>query len=179
MTYARQLLVVLGIGGLMLPWLMPGCSSLFARNEIVPSPVIPAPKEGAAKHKVEQVGTASWYGQAQQGNRTANGETFNPNALTAAHPTLPLGTMAVVTNLETGKSVTVRINDRGPYAKGRKIDLSRAAAQQIGMKKEGVAKVKIESTSRRKPTKKTARPTTEKRAEPVARRTDPPVPSPQ
>ena len=64
--------------------------------------------------KVEQVGEASWYGAAQNGKETASGETFNQNKLTAAHPTLPLGSKAVVTNLETGKSVAVTINDRGP-----------------------------------------------------------------
>ena len=182
MTYARQLLVVFGIGGILLPFLVPGCAPRNARKEIPLSPAVPPAKEEAAKPegaKVEQVGNASWYGPAQDGEETASGEPFDSNALTAAHPTLPMGTKAVVTNLETGKSVTVKINDRGPYAKGRKIDLSRAAAQQIGMKKDGVAKVKIESKPRRKPTKKTARPTTEKRAEAVAMRTDPPVPSPQ
>jgi rare lipoprotein A len=77
---------------------------------------------------------------------------------------LPLGSKAVVTNLETGKSVEVTINDRGPHVKGRKIDLSRAAARQIGMSKKGVAKVKIETRRRRKPTAKLARPTTKSRA---------------
>jgi rare lipoprotein A len=92
---------------------------------------------------------------------------------------LPLGSEAVVTNLETGKSVAVTINDRGPYVKGRKIDLSRAAAQQIGMTKEGVAQVKIESRPRRKPTKKVARRRTKSHVTPVATRTDMPTLSPQ
>ena len=95
---------------------------------------------------VEQVGNASWYGPAQDGDETASGEIFDQRKLTAAHRTLPLGTKAMVTNLKTGKSVKVTINDRGPYVKGRKIDLSRAAARQIGMSKQGVARVKIEST---------------------------------
>ena len=166
----------------MLPLLVPGCTPLITRKEIPLSPAMPPPKEEAASPEgpeVEQVGNASWYGPAQDGKETASGETFDQNELTAAHPTLPLGTKAVVTNLETGKSVTVRINDRGPYVKGRKIDLSRAAAQQIGMGKKGVAKVKIESRPRRKPTKKMTRPTKKRRAEPVAMRTDPPVLSPQ
>jgi rare lipoprotein A len=182
MTYARQLLIVFGIGGILLPLLVPGCTPLDARKEIPLSPAMPPAKEEAAKPegaKVEQVGNASWYGPALDGKETASGETFDSNELTAASPTLPMGTKAVVTNLETGKSVTVKINDRGPYAKGRKIDLSRAAAQQIGMKKEGVAKVKIESRARRKPTKKMARPTKEPGAESVAMRADPPVPPPQ
>ena len=161
MGYARQLLVVCGIGGVMLPLLVPGCTPLIARNEIpLPPVVIPPPKEEAAKPeapKVEQVGNASWYGPSHDGKETASGETFDPKKLTAAHRTLPLGSKAVVTNLETGKSVTVPINDRGPYVKGRKIDLSHAAAQQIGMEKKGVVKVKIQAQSRRKAAKKAAR----------------------
>jgi rare lipoprotein A (peptidoglycan hydrolase) len=101
----------------------------------------------------EQVGTASWYGPGFQGRRTASGERFNTNDLTAAHPTLPLGTQVVVTNLETGKSVRVRVNDRGPYVRGRKIDLSRAAARKIGMTRKGMAKVRIVvARPRRRPT---------------------------
>lgn len=73
------------------------------------------------------------------------GETFNQHDFTAAHPTLPLGTEATVTNLETGKSVELKINDRGPYSKGRAIDLSKEAAKEIGMKKDAVTSVKIEA----------------------------------
>ena len=94
---------------------------------------------------VEQTGEASWYGKDFQGKKTANGETFDQHDLTAAHPTLPMGTEATVTNLETGKSVDVKINDRGPYTKGRDIDLSKEAAKEIGMKKDGSAPVKIEA----------------------------------
>jgi len=180
-TYARQLLVVVGIGGLMLPVLVAGCTLLIDRRERPPSPMMPQPLEKVAipeGPKVEQVGNASWYGSAQDGKETANGEAFDPNALTAAHPTLPMGTEAVVTNLKTGKSVTVRINDRGPYKKNRKIDLSRAAAQQIGMGKQGVTKVKIESRPCREPSKKTTGPTKKKRAPCGAVPTDPPVLSP-
>ena len=141
-----------------------------------PPPVMPQAKEEVPKPegpKVEQVGEASWYGPAQNGKETASGETFDQNALTAAHPTLPLGTKAVVTNLETGKSVEVTINDRGPYVKGRKIDLSRAAAQRIGMTKKGVTRVKIAAAPPAKPTKPVAR-TTKSRTTPVAARTDMP-----
>ena len=94
---------------------------------------------------VEQVGEASWYGKGFHGKKTASGETFNQNHLTAAHPTLPFGTEATVTNLETGKSVDVEITDRGPYSKGRDIDLSKEAAKEIGMKKDGTASVKIKA----------------------------------
>lgn len=98
------------------------------------------------KPTFEQKGAASWYGPGFHGEEIASGETFNQNKMTAAHPTLPLGTKAEVTNVETGKSVEVTINDRGPYAKNRVIDLSKAAAQKLGMTEEGTSKVKIEAT---------------------------------
>src|SRR5689334_23314463 len=94
---------------------------------------------------VEQRGEASYYGPGFQGKKTATGEKFDQNQPTAAHPALPLGTKATVTNLENGKSVDVKINDRGPYVKGRDIDLSKSAAKELGMTKEGVAPVKIEA----------------------------------
>jgi rare lipoprotein A (peptidoglycan hydrolase) len=94
---------------------------------------------------VEQVGEASYYGKGFHGKETASGEIFNQNELTAAHPTLPLGTEAKVTNLKTGKSVEVEINDRGPYTKGRDIDLSKEAAKEIGLTKDGAAPVKVEA----------------------------------
>jgi rare lipoprotein A (peptidoglycan hydrolase) len=94
---------------------------------------------------VEQFGEASYYGPGFHGKKTATGEKFDQNDLTAAHPTLPLGTQATVTNLETGDSVNVTINDRGPYVKGRDIDLSKRAAKELGMTKNGVAPVKIEA----------------------------------
>ena len=94
---------------------------------------------------VEQVGEASFYGPGFHGKKTATGEIFDQNDKTAAHPTLPLGTKATVTNLDNGKSVDVKINDRGPYAKGRDIDLSKGAARELGMTKDGVAPVKIEA----------------------------------
>jgi rare lipoprotein A len=104
----------------------------------------------AAQPLHKEVGEASWYGKEFQGQETANGETFNKNELTAAHPTLPMGTKAKVTNLENGKKVVVRINDRGPYSGGRAIDLSGAAANKLDMKKDGTTEVKIET----KPTTK-------------------------
>jgi rare lipoprotein A len=91
-----------------------------------------------------QVGTASWYGKFHQGRTTASGERFDMNDLTAAHRTLPLGTEATVTNLENGRSVDVTVNDRGPYKKNRVIDLSKRAAEELGIKDQGVAKVKVE-----------------------------------
>ena len=89
-------------------------------------------------------GLASWYGGKFQGRRTASGETFDTYQFTAAHPSLPFGTLVKVTNLENGKSTTVRINDRGPFVPGRIIDLSMAAASAIGLAGKGVAPVRIE-----------------------------------
>jgi len=86
-------------------------------------------------------GLASFY---TEGARTANGEAFNTHELTAAHPSLPFGTKLRVTNVSTGRSVTVRVNDRGPYVPGRVVDVSYAAAEGLGMVKGGVAKVKLD-----------------------------------
>lgn len=91
-----------------------------------------------------QRGEASWYGPNFAGRPTANGEIFDPSRLTAAHPSLPFDTRVRVTSLENGRSVVVRINDRGPFARGRVIDLSRAAAEAIGLIGSGVADVRIE-----------------------------------
>ena len=89
-------------------------------------------------------GTASYYGGKFHGRKTASGERFNQNALTAAHKTLPLGTKVRVTNLRNGETVDVKINDRGPYHKGRVIDLSKSAARELRMLGAGTAKVKVE-----------------------------------
>nr|WP_245198342.1 septal ring lytic transglycosylase RlpA family protein [Jiella mangrovi] len=94
--------------------------------------------------KKARAGNASYYGARFHGRRTANGERFNMNAMTAAHKSLPFGTKVRVTNRRNGKSVVVRINDRGPYAHGRVIDLSKAAAARIGMVRSGTAPVKID-----------------------------------
>ncbi|MDD5410542.1 MAG: septal ring lytic transglycosylase RlpA family protein, partial [Methylobacter sp.] len=98
----------------------------------------------------KEVGEASWYGPGFQGQETASGKTFNQKEMTAAHPTLPMGSKAKVTNLENNKKVEVKINDRGPYAEDRVIDLSGAAAKKLDIKEGGTAKVKIEA----KPVKK-------------------------
>jgi len=92
-------------------------------------------------------GMASYYGAELAGNRTANGERFNPNAMTAAHRTLPMGTKLRVTNKANGKSVIVRINDRGPFAKNRIIDVSRGAAEKISMVRSGTARVTLHKIS--------------------------------
>jgi rare lipoprotein A len=92
-------------------------------------------------------GLASWYGAKHHGKRTASGEIFDQNKFTAAHRTLPWGSIVRVTNLDNGKSVEVRINDRGPFTKARIIDLSRAAARALGMVQSGVSPVRMELLS--------------------------------
>ena len=89
-------------------------------------------------------GVASYYGKRFHGRLTANGERFDMNAMTAAHKTLPFGTRVLVTNPANGRSVMVRINDRGPFIRGRTIDLSRGAAEQIGMIRRGHARVQLD-----------------------------------
>lgn len=88
-------------------------------------------------------GMASYYSRELEGNRTANGEMCDPDDLTAAHRTLPFGSKVRVTNLSNGQSVVVRINDRGPFGRGRVIDISHAAAREIGMHRSGTARVKL------------------------------------
>ncbi|GMM88776.1 MULTISPECIES: septal ring lytic transglycosylase RlpA family protein [Vibrio] len=99
-------------------------------------------KEYAKSHTL--VGQASWYGNKFHGKLTASGETYDMNAYTAAHKTLPFGTIVRVTNTSTNKSVDVKINDRGPFVKGRVIDLSYKSFAQIGNVKKGTVPVKIE-----------------------------------
>lgn len=91
----------------------------------------------------EQVGIASWYGGPDHGKATSNGETYDMYAMTAAHKNLPMGSLVEVENLENGKKIKVRINDRGPHVAGRIIDLSKTGAQAIGIKDKGLGKVKI------------------------------------
>jgi rare lipoprotein A len=108
------------------------------------NPAVAAPTKPAYR----QVGIASWYGDRHQGRMTASGQIFDQNRLTAAHRTLPLDTKARVTNLGNGRSVDVTINDRGPYIRGRVIDLSARAARELGMARRGLARVRIEVLAR-------------------------------
>ncbi|WP_319783733.1 septal ring lytic transglycosylase RlpA family protein [Oceanisphaera sp. IT1-181] len=103
----------------------------------------PPPVSGPVVVSAQQ-GKASYYGTRHHGRKTASGERFNKNALTAAHRTLPFGSLVRVTNLNNHKSIVVRINDRGPYAKGRIIDLSEQAARELNMIRAGVAQVRVE-----------------------------------
>ncbi|MGB3135334.1 MAG: septal ring lytic transglycosylase RlpA family protein, partial [Nodosilinea sp.] len=119
----------------------------LARVEGLPEPTTIANHVSIASSSL--TGMASWYGPGFHGRRSASGEVFDQNALTAAHRTLPFGTQVRVTNLSTGRSVVVRINDRGPFGHGRVIDLSAAAAGQIGLRASGVARVQIDVLSSR------------------------------
>jgi rare lipoprotein A len=116
-----------------------------ARDDGVAAAVAP----GAARvlPGLTEVGMASWYGPGFAGRSTANGEVFDPSLLTAAHQTLPFDTRVRVTNLSNGRVIEVRINDRGPFKANRIIDLSRAAAEQIGLVGSGVGRVRIEVVS--------------------------------
>ena len=100
---------------------------------------------------IKERGVASWYGEQFHGRQAANGEIFDMDALTAAHRTMPLGSIVRVVNLANGKHLHVRITDRGPYVNGRILDLSRGAAMQLGMEREGTAHVQIEIVGQRLP----------------------------
>ena len=152
----RSRAVRFGLAGLLLSALLAGCAEQKPASA-------PQAGKGQGYYKVgspyqvdavwyyprvdynyDETGIASWYGPDFHGKYTANGEVYDMNDLTAAHPTLPLPSIARVTNLENGRSIIVRINDRGPYLRGRIIDLSRRAAQLLGMIGNGTAKVRVE-----------------------------------
>jgi rare lipoprotein A len=109
----------------------------------------PATKSTIAKKRTRpyQIGTASWYGSYFHGKETASGEAFNMYDLTAAHPTLPLGTYVKVTNLRNGRAVVVRVNDRGPVVEGRIIDLSYEAARVLHLEHQGIQQVRLDLVS--------------------------------
>ncbi len=116
--------------------------SMFADHPDAPGVVQPdRPRE---LQTPSEIGVASFYADNYHGRKTASGETFDMRALTAAHPTYRFGTRVKVTHLESQRSVIVRINDRGPFVKGRVIDLSLAAAEQLRMVRSGLAQVKLE-----------------------------------
>jgi rare lipoprotein A len=122
------------VGGLVLGISVAGCG-VFSGRSTPPAAV----RDGTA-----EFGTASWYGPGFNGNRTSSGEIYNQYEMTAAHPRLPLGTRVAVTNLQNGRAVEVRINDRGPFVKSRAIDLSYAAARSLGMLGPGTVPVRID-----------------------------------
>ena len=131
---------------LILVALAAGCARTHkAPPTAAPAPTVSPPVARALPPtpRAIQTGKASWYGDAHHGRKTAGGETFDMNALTAAHRTLPLGTRVLVTNLANGRSIEVRINDRGPVIPDRIIDLSFAAARALGGVGAGVFRVRI------------------------------------
>jgi peptidoglycan lytic transglycosylase len=135
---------------------------IAATGEIAPkteSIVRKRPVKVAREHAVEKVitektanyaavGVASWYGEDFHGRRTANGETFDMNSLSAAHPSLPLPSNVRVTNLANHRSIVVRVNDRGPFVGGRVIDVSAKTAKMLGFYDDGLSKVKVEYVGR-------------------------------
>src|SRR6476469_6925990 len=120
--------------------MMIGLGALLYQGCTTPRPVDRLP--GYPVGFVER-GMASWYGPGFHGNKTANGERYDMHQLTAAHRTLPLGSIAVVRSMSTGRQVTVRINDRGPFARGRVLDLSLAGAQALGMTGTGTDQIEL------------------------------------
>jgi rare lipoprotein A len=127
----------------------PTSSSAAGNPAVSPNP---APKAVSAQHNAQpyQVGTASWYGDYFEGKPTASGEPFNMYDMTAAHLTLPLGTLVRVTNLRNHRSVIVRINDRGPYVDGRIVDLSYNAAKVLRFDQQGLQRVRLDVVPRHK-----------------------------
>jgi len=136
------------------------CTTQSGRRDTIPPPIavsLPAPPQPEPtpqdQHQTTQIGEASWYGPRFHGKLTSSGEVYNQYAFTAAHPTLPEGSRVKVTNLDNGKSVTVRVTDRGPFADGRIIDVSHRAAKSLGMVEEGTARVRVKVLSRPKQSK--------------------------
>lgn len=143
---------------------MAGCNSEYAEEKSGAKSHLSQQKKenNSAKTVHKEVGVASWYGPGFQGQETASGEKFDQKEMTAAHPSLPIGTKAQVTNLRNDKKVDVIINDRGPFVGNRKIDVSNAAAKKLGMKKSGITKVKIEAKREKKKSSTHKSGTTEK-----------------
>jgi len=112
-----------------------------------PKPATKSTHANVKRARPYQVGTASWYGSYFDGKETASGEPFDMYDLTAAHPTLPLGTMVKVTNLRNGRAVVVRVNDRGPVVEGRIIDLSYQAARELHLEHQGIQTVRLDLVS--------------------------------
>ncbi|RMH51974.1 MAG: septal ring lytic transglycosylase RlpA family protein [Zetaproteobacteria bacterium] len=157
----RRLLIALML--LSLSALVGGCGrqgvALYDRGGYAPPPSAGGARKAGRPYRVggrwyhplqsaagyDETGIASWYGRDFHGRRTANGEIYDMHAMTAAHKTLPLPTMVRVTNLENGRSVVVRVNDRGPFVKNRLIDLSYAAARALGFDRKGTARVRVQA----------------------------------
>jgi rare lipoprotein A len=141
--------------GLMIALLIVGLGAAQGPNNSeassAPTRAVPAKPEirsQIGKHQPYQIGTASWYGEYFDGKQTASGEDFDMYDLTAAHPTLPLGSYVRVTNLRNGRAVVVKVNDRGPIVQGRIIDLSYGAAEVLKFEDHGLQKVRLDVVKR-------------------------------
>lgn len=141
--------------GLMIGCMVIGLGAAQGPNNSEASPfpsnsatLKPQPAQQTAKTKPFQVGTASWYGEYFDGKPTASGEEYDMYEMTAAHPTLPLGSYVKVTNLRNGRAVVVKVNDRGPIVQGRIIDLSYAAAQALQFQQRGLQRVRLDMVKR-------------------------------
>ena len=131
-NFAAATVLCLGVG-------LSACDRL----PIAQAEAAPKQQQQESQRRRSQEGEASYYGPQFNGRKMANGERFNPNSNSAAHRSLPLGTTARVTNLKNGRSVTVKVEDRGPYARNRVIDLSPRSAEELGMKQAGHAPVRV------------------------------------
>lgn len=132
-------LVVLGVLAVLY-----GCEQRAPNGNSLGTSYSDVPPQCFELSTYNRVGKASWYGRKFKGKETASGEPFNPNDMVAAHRSLPLGTKVKVTNLENGKETVVTVKDRGPYKRGRIIDLSKAAADRLGID-DGIAKVRVQA----------------------------------
>ena len=148
MTYgiggrARNLVIGCAVAAVVALSAKPGA---LPRAAVAPDPCSAAagpPRQAPVSLVHQEVGLASWYGEELQGSATTSGEPFDMNALTAAHRRLPLGTRITVTNLRNHRSVVLRVNDRGPNTPGRLLDVSKAAAERLGFRGAGIAKVRV------------------------------------
>jgi len=138
--------IAVWIGAIVLSALASGCAT-SRPSASTPTTGIPRETRPGSAPRSGQTGEASWYGERHHGRLTASGENYDMYELTAAHPSLPLGSKVLVTNLKNGKSVEVRINDRGPHVDGRIIDLSYAAAKQLGAVSSGTIPVRLQVIS--------------------------------
>jgi rare lipoprotein A len=141
--------------GLMIAFLIVGLGAAQGPNNseasstpINPKRVKPKSRKQTDKQQPYQIGTASWYGEYFEGKPTASGEEYEMYDMTAAHPTLPLGSYVRVTNLRNGRAVVVKVNDRGPIVEGRIIDLSYGAAQVLQFQDHGLQKVRLDLVKR-------------------------------
>ena len=139
----NKMAVFIGLAALGLLGGLYGCEQHKGGNSLGTS-YSDIPPQCFEQASYNRVGRASWYGRKFKGKETASGEPFDPSALTAAHRSLPIGSKVKVTNLENGKETVVTVKDRGPYKRGRIIDLSEAAADQIGID-DGTARVRVQA----------------------------------